>query len=163
MQEDILESLKKRIDHRLYTISDVLECEFSFEGFSKTGADHRDFVSGEILDIIVEVLNTGEHFNIVEVLNTGELPQLNPDYSQYCADNEIRIDKEKLLEYIKKNGYYVVNKIDVKRDHVELILSLKLIFLNFRELTDEILEKINYVKVKSFMGESQIGETKKGI
>ena len=151
MQEDILESLKKRIDHRLYTISDVLECEFSFEGFSKTGADHRDFVSGEILDIIVEVLNT------------GELPQLNPDYSQYCADNEIRIDKEKLLEYIKKNGYYVVNKIDVKRDHVELILSLKLIFLNFRELTDEILEKINYVKVKSFMGESQIGETKKGI
>ena len=151
MQENILESLKKRIDHRLYTISDVLECEFSFEGFSKTGADHRDFVSGEILDIIVEVLNT------------GELPQLNPDYSQYCADNEIRIDKEKLLEYIKKNGYYVVNKIDVKRDHVELILSLKLIFLNFRELTDEILEKINYVKVKSFMGESQIGETKKGI
>lgn len=151
MQEDILESLKKRIDHRLYTISDVLECEFSFEGFSKTDVDHRDFVSGEILD------------NVVEVLNTGELPQLNPDYSQYCADNEIRIDKEKLLEYIKKNGYYVVNKIDVKRDHVELILSLKLIFLNFRELTDEILEKINYVKVKSFMGESQIGETKKGI
>ena len=129
----------------------MLECEFSFEGFSKTDVDHRNFVSDEILD------------NIVEVLNTGELPQLNPDYSQYCADNEIRIDKEKLLEYIKKNGYYVVNKIDVKRDHVELILSLKLIFLNFRELTDEILEKINYVKVKSFMGESQIGETKKGI
>lgn len=77
--------------------------------------------------------------------------------------NEQKLDRKKLVEYIKENSYYVVSNVDVNSNHVTALVDLKLLFLNFMKMQDNDLNKINHVKVNSFMGEAEIGETKKEL
>lgn len=147
MSGSLLKAIKKRIDHKLYTISDVMEFQVVFHGSYDINKSPRHFLKNVVLD------------NIRNFLSIGELPQLNPDFQYYS--NEEEIDDEKLFEYLDKNCYYEIQQLDVKSNHLILTLDLKMIFLNFARLSDDNLEKITYVKVKSFMGESEIGEKKK--
>lgn len=149
MQGELLEALKLRIDQRYYTISDILTCEFEFSGLVNIEAEASDIISGGVLD------------NIADILFVGELPQLNPDFSHYS--HEQKLDRKKLVEYIKENSYYVVSNVDVNSNHVTALVDLKLLFLNFMKMQDNDLNKINHVKVNSFMGEAEIGETKKEL
>ena len=150
MQEEFFKKLKARIDHRFYTISDVMDCEFEFSGFfKKVESGYDNFVTDDIIE------------GVNRVLMTGELPGLNPEFKNYSVDNEL--NREKLLEYIRENAYYEISEIDVNNNHVRLLISLKLLFLNFSALSDEDLKKVNHIKIKSFMGEAEIGESKKGL
>ena len=147
MPDTLLRAIKKRINHKLYTVSDVMELQVVFSGPYDINKSPKHFLKSTVLH------------SIKDFLSIGELPQLNPDYQYYS--NEGEIDDKKLLEYLDKNCYYEIQQLDVKSNHLILTLDLKMIFLNFARLSDDNLEKITYVKVKSFMGESKIGEKKK--
>ena len=147
MPDTLLRAIKKRINHKLYTVSDVMELQVVFSGPYDINKSPKHFLKSTVLH------------SIKDFLSIGELPQLNPDYQYYS--NEGEVDDKKLLEYLDKNCYYEIQQLDVKSNHLILTLDLKMIFLNFARLSDDNLEKITYVKVKSFMGESKIGEKKK--
>ncbi len=144
MEHEILDVLKTRIKHRAYTISDIMDFEIAFDGTLSTKSSGQDFLKTKGL---------GE---IKNVLSVGELPNLNPDFSQYATDG--LIDDEKLFEYLRKNCYYETQQLDVKSNYWKLRVNLKTLFLNFCSLDEKYLERINYVKIKSFMGESEIGK-----
>ena len=148
MQTEIYAKLRRAIDNKLYTISDVMSCEFEFQGFiEKNQQDMTSYLKKYVFD------------SVKKILSVGELPHINTDFQQYGINTAI--NDEKLLEYIGKNAYYVINDLDNKRDHVTCYLSLKLIFLNFSFLDEDSLKLISHVKIKSFMGESELGESKK--
>jgi len=147
MPDTLLRAIKKRINHKLYTVSDVMELQVVFSGPYDINKSPKHFLKSTVLR------------SVKDFLTVGELPQLNPDFQYYS--NEGEIDDKKLLEYLDKNCYYEIQQLDVKSNHLILTLDLKMIFLNFARLSDDNLEKITYVKVKSFMGESKIGEKKK--
>ena len=150
MQEEILTAIQRAIDLKLYTISDIMDCELVFESLlSRTEKNESAVLKGEILNAVKEILEA------------GELPKLNPDFSMYEEDGVIQ--EEKLLEYIQKNVYYISREFDNTNDHVEAIFNVKLIFLNFVELQKKHIEKISHIKIKSFMGESKIGVSKKQV
>ena len=115
MSDTIFKALKKSIDNKLYTISDVMELQVTFKGLQDKNKKNEEFLISEALSCVKNILST------------GELPHLNPDFDEYSIDG--KIDDEKLVEY----------------------------------LSEEDLKKITYVKIKSFMGESEIGEIKKSL
>ena len=147
MQEEISKKIKRAIDHHLYTISDVMDCEFAFEGLlSKSEPNYKVFLKKEVLE------------TIKCVLELGELPKLNPDFAKY--EEEGVINDDKLLEYISKNVYYECNDFDRGSDHIVAIFRVPIIYLNFVEIKEEQYKLISHIKVKSFMGESEIGVSK---
>lgn len=149
MQKEIYKKIKRAIDNRLYTISDVMTCEFEFQGFhmKKHETDYKPTLKKYVLQ------------PVKDILSAGELPHINPDFEQYSTDR--RIEDEKLLEYIDKNAYYVLSELDKNKYHMSCHVCLKMIFLNLGFLDDEKLELISHMKIKSFMGESELGESKK--
>ena len=149
MQEEFFKDLKNRIEHKFYTISDIMGCEFGFEGFSKKSKKNHDDLTRSLVS------------DVKSVLSSGELPHLNPDFLEYSADGTIEDDK--LFEYIRDNAYYVVEDLDKNNFHVSIFLELRILFLNLSHIDECYLKKINYVKIKSFMGESEIGQSKKEL
>jgi len=147
MSEEFFDVLKKRIEHRFYTISDIMSCEFSFEGFSKKSKkNHHDLIHSFVSDIR-------------NILSAGELPHLNPGFSEYSTDGII--EDGKLFEYVKNNAYYLVNDLDKNNFHVSILLNLVILFINLPDVDEDYLRNINCVNINSFMGESEIGESKK--
>ena len=149
MSDSLLKTIKKRIDHKFYTISDVMEFQIEFSSAQSIGKKEKQILESTVLD-------SAKH-----ILSVGELPQHNPDFEEYSSDGNI--DDKKLLEYLDQNCYYHIQPLDVKSNHVILVLDLKMIFLNFSKLAEDHLKKIPYVKIKSFMGESEIGKKKKSV
>ena len=149
MSDTIFKALKKSIDNKLYTISDVMELQVTFKGLQDKNKKNEEFLISEALSCVKNILST------------GELPHLNPDFDEYSIDG--KIDDEKLVEYLQKNCYYEIQPLDVKSNYIDLDIKLKKIFLNLMSLSEEDLKKITYVKIKSFMGESEIGEIKKSL
>ena len=149
MDTEIYTKLKKAIDNRLYTISDVFDCELTCTGYlsKKTNYDYDVFLKADVIE------------PVFEILNAGEFPHLNPDFELYNSEREI--DKERLLEYLKKSAYYSLNDLDIHRYHIVCSFNVKLIFLNLLAVDEEKLKLISHVKIKSFMGESEFGESKK--
>ena len=149
MQTEIYKKIERAIRHRLYTISDIMACEFEFQGFQlkKHGVDYEHFLRKYVLQ------------QAKSILESGELPHINPDFEHFSTDS--KIDDEKLFEYIDKNAYYVLSELDNNRDHVSCLVCLKLLFLNLGFLDKEQLKLISHMKIKSFMGESELGESKK--
>lgn len=149
MHEEFFKDLKKRIELRYYTISDIMTCEFGFEGFSKKNKKNHDDLTRSLVS------------DIKLILSSGELPHLNPDFLEYSTDGIIEDDK--LFEYIKSNAYYVVSDLDKSNFHVSVLLDMGILFLNLSQVDEDYLQKINCMKVKSFMGESEIGQSKKEL
>ncbi len=99
--------------------------------------------------------------HVITILNTGELPHLNPTFSDNTQPETHEIDKNSLLEFISNNGYYSSQDLDVSNDHVKITIPITMIFLNFMSLSDDIMHKIEEVRVKSFLGEFKIGNEEK--
>jgi hypothetical protein len=144
MSSAIFDILKQRVEQRYYTISDIMNFKMKLSGSYPKDKDAKHFLKSEL------------DSRLKNVLSLGELPHLDPDFAEYSTDGAI--DDQKLLEYLDKNCYYKIQQLDVRSNYVELSVSLKKIYLNFVELSEQDLEKIFYVKIKSFMGEFEIGE-----
>ena len=149
MSDAIFKALKKCIDNKLYTISDTMKVQVRFEGLISKNETK-------------EKLLTSDAFIMAKrALSVGELPQLNPDFDEYSSDGEI--NDQKLIEYLKQKCYYEIQPLDVKSDYITLDIWFKMIFLNFSSMSEDDLKQIAYVKIKSFMGEAEIGEIKKPL
>ena len=149
MSNTLLKALKRCIEHKLYTISDVMEFQIKLSGSCDINKSAKEFLTADM------------YSRLKNVLSIGELPQLNPDFDEYST--KAGIDDEKLVEYLHQNCYYELQQFDIKSNYVTLKLDLKMIFLNFMNLSEEDLKCITYVKIKSFMGESEIGEKEKSL
>ena len=146
MESTIFDTLKEKIQSKYYTISDVMTCHFSFIDVVPTGCKQEDYVTENILNAAKNALDV------------GELPSLNPDFEDYSNDGQI--EDKKLSEYILKNCYIHLKDLDVNNDYLTLGVDFKILFLNMASLKDETLMLIQHVKIKSFMGEFEIGEKK---
>jgi hypothetical protein len=149
MSNTLFKAIKKSIEHKLYTISDIMEFQIELSGSIDINKSGKHFMISNMLS------------RLKKILSTGELPQINPDFDEYSVEGSI--NDEKLFEYLHRNCYYEIQQLDVKSNYVTLKLNLKMIFLNFIDLSEEDLKCITYVKIKSFMGESEIGEKKESL
>ena len=129
MKNSFLGELKDKIEKNLYTISDIMNCEFRLEAIkNKDNASEKSFLKKDIMP------------GIKNVLSAGELPALNTDFENYSKDGII--DDDLLAEYIDRIAYYVHRDLDISKTHVTVSVPLKIIFLNLKSLSDDQLNKI---------------------
>lgn len=146
MESTIFTKIKEKIQGKYYTDSDIMTCQFEFFDKVPVGCESSEHVTEKILK------------TVHKIVSAGELPFLNPDFEKYGTDK--KIDDEKLSEYIRNNCYIRLRELDVNYDHITSIVELKILFLNLRSLEETEIELIQHIKIKSFMGEFEIGEKK---
>ena len=149
MKSQFLLQLKDKMKAQLFAESDVVTAVFSYSFLHpKTEKKYKNSIKQHVLD------------HVVEALSVGELPQLNPTFSDNLLPNSQELDKESLLEFITNNCYYSTQELDINNDYVEITVLIEMLFMNFVHLKDDILTSIDSVRIKSFLGEFQIGQKK---
>ena len=117
MPSEFLKDLKRINDGRLYCDSDVIALDLTFNFLQpKSNHSSKKSIKKNVLD------------KITAILETGELPHLNPDFALNCTDDRTKLDKESLLEFICDNCYYSLQEIDINKNHVELSISISILF-----------------------------------
>ena len=91
---------------------------------------------------------------VYEVLIAGPTWEFNPTNALLRKNSEsLEIDKNKLIEYMKKECYFKVEDLDVNNDFVSMQIPIELLIANFRDNSNEIVSKSDYYTVTTLFGE----------
>ena len=133
----IIEKLKGN----LFSPLSVLEMDIVVDAIYPIDGDMIEAAKSEsIVNTIESAITSGPHW------------QLNPACQIFIKDGEFNFKREILIDDIVKNGEVMSSKMDIHRNIVHVSYPVRLILMNARTLSDDLILKSELHIIHTPMG-----------
>jgi len=120
---------------------DILEMDIIIDTFCSIDTDKKEAATLEnVIKIIEEVITGGPYW------------QLNPTCKIFVKKDTFSFQKEILIADVAKNSSATIEELDIHRNVAQIIYPVKLMILNARSLSDEIISKSKRHIVHTILG-----------
>lgn len=120
----------EKLNGNLFSPISVLEMDIVAEAICLIDGDVTEAVKSEsIVNTIESAITSGPHW------------QLNPACQIFVKDGKFNYKKEILIDDIIKNGEVIISKLDIHRNIVHVLYPVRLILMNAKTLSDDLILK----------------------